>query len=269
MMMILKNKIRKLVMKIMFMMGCLFVQGMVLAESSAVIYPVPPSKMAEFNAKTGGMIEPPENSKKVVLFDARTYDQSVLTNLAQAAENQLFLTCEVRKLRLEEKDDPIRIALSLKKGDVGAVLLFCERESYPTLSAFPEDCVAVVNLTPFQSPDYATYRRRLVREFWRGLGFALGGYGNQVQSGGVMQPVYSIADLDNLPGFSISPMGINSIVMNKVRVGIHRKNPVPYSRACREGWAPHPTNDVQRALYDRFMGHKTRYQIDAEGRTTK
>ena len=27
------------------------------------------------------------------------------------------------------------------------------------------------------------------------------------------------------------------------------KRSVPYSRACREGWAPPPTNDVQRTIW--------------------
>ena len=64
------------------------------------LYPVPPDKMAEFNAKTGGMIDPPPGGKALVLLDAREKDSSTLSNLLFAAELQLAISCEERDIRL-------------------------------------------------------------------------------------------------------------------------------------------------------------------------
>ena len=56
------------------------------APDSGKIYPVPPDKMAEFIAKTGGMIDPPPDGKALVLLDAREKDSSTLSNLLYAAQ---------------------------------------------------------------------------------------------------------------------------------------------------------------------------------------
>lgn len=223
------------------------------------VYPVPPSKMDEFNARTGGLIEAPSDVKKLVLLDARETDKSMLTNLTAAAESMVSIICEVRQIKLPATDAPSRVAFDAKKNGAGAVILFYEREGDPVLSTFPEDAVSLVNLQPLQDPDYNTYRRRLVKEFWRSLGFALGGYGNPMQLGTSFQPVFSVADLDAVKGFSLSPMHINSMQQVKGRLKLFGRNPVPYSRACREGWAPTPTNSVQKAIYDKYFDPAGRF----------
>lgn len=229
---------------------------------SGKIYPVPPSKMEEFNAKTGGLIEPPADSKSVVLLDAREVDNSTLTNLADAAERLVAVGCEIRPVKLATDADPWNVALSTKRTGAGAVILFYERDDAPVLSAFPEDAIVLLNLKPLQNPEYVVYRRRLVKEFWRSLAFAIGGYGNPMQMGSALQPAFSIEDLDEIGGVTLTPLQINAIATVKSRLGIYGTKAVPYSRACREGWAPAPTNNVQRALYQRFRDPSSRFRGD-------
>ena len=42
-----------------------------------------------------------------------------------------------------------------------------------------------------------------------------------------------------------------AISANKSKLGIFSRQMVPYSRACREGWAPFPTNAVQKAFWEK------------------
>jgi len=234
------------------------------ADTSATIRPyvVPPEKMAEFNAKTGGVIDPPPGGKALVVLDAREKDSSTLSNLLFAAELQLTITCEERDIKLAANDDPVKTAFEAKKAGAGAVILFYEREGSPVMTAFPEDAITLVNLQPLQDPSYNVYRRRLVKEFWRSVALTLGGYGNQLQIGGVLQAAFSVQGLDEIPSVSLSPFQINAIQNAKGKLKIYGKKSVPYSKACREGWAPPPTNDVQRALYNRFNDPTQRFRRD-------
>lgn len=219
-------------------------------EPEKTVYPVPPSQMEDFNKRTGGLVDPPANGKKLLILDCREKDSSTLTNLVKAAEMQLSLACSLKKMTLKDAN-PTEVAFSGKSGEIAAVVMLLEKENFPTLSVYPEDAIAIVNLRKMQDPEYNVYRKRLVKEFWRGVGFAIGGYGNLMQ-GGVMLPVYSVTDLDDLVAVSLPATAVNTITVTKNRIGLYRKNPVPYSRAVKEGWAPAPTNEAQRAVWDKL-----------------
>ncbi len=226
------------------------------------ITPVPTSKMAEYNAKTGGLVEPPAKSKVVVLLDARSdSERPSMTNFIASAERMLMVRCERRTICLTGTDCPRKIAIDAKKAGAGAVVLFYERSGDPTLTVFPEDAVALVNMLPLKSPDKSEMSRRFSKEFWRSLGFALGAYGSEAM-GSSLVAVYSLPELDAVRGFGLSPQQLSAVHSVKSRLGMFGKRAVPYSRACREGWAPAPTNAVQRSLYKRFMDPTSRFKED-------
>lgn len=224
--------------------------------------PVHPSKMAEFNAKTGGLVNPPDDNKVMVFLDARTADRTSIDNLSDAASSHIGFRSEVRPAIAVSAVEAFSKAKEVLRADAGAVVVFYENEKEPTLSVYPEDAITLVNVKPLYSSDYPTYRRRLVKEFWRSISFTLGGYACGGTLGSVMQPAFSIADLDAIGGFSIPPPQLG--VINSVRPSLKLYNtlPVPYSRACREGWAPAPTNEVQKALFEKFSNPKTRFNVD-------
>ena len=227
--------------------------GVCAAEKGMEVYPVPPDKMQEYLKRTGGLVYPPDNGKAVVVLDARVKDASPLDNLVDAAAAKVGMKCKLEKL---EARGGAEAAFEAKKNGAGAVVLFMEDANAPALSVFPEEAVSVVNLLPLADDEYNVYRRRLVREFWRAVGFALGGYGAQQQIGSAMQPVFSVKELDEVKGFGLSAMQMNAVKMAKLRLGIHDTRPVPYSRAVREGWAPAPTNDIQRAIWEEVNSAK-------------
>lgn len=226
------------------------------------IYPVPPSKMAEFNAKTGGLVEPPQDAKTVVILDARSVDVPSMRNFADSAERMVSIGCDIKPIKIATNECPRAKAFVEKKAGAGAVILFYERADDPVLSAYPEDAVVLVNLEPLKCDDANKFSRRFSKEFWRSIGFALGGYGNPSQMGTSLQPAFSVADLDAINGFGLVPAQIASIASVKSKLGIYGRKAVPYSRAAREGWAPTPTNDVQRSLYQRFKDPTSRFKTD-------
>ena len=66
----------------------------------------------------------------------------------------------------------------------------------------------------------------------------------------MMQPYYTLKELDGLDNAYIQPM--NMVKMQKFwkRFGVERPRKVPYRAAVKQGWAPPPTNDLQKAVWE-------------------
>lgn len=233
-----------------------------VAVDGVNVFPVHPSKMDEFNAKTGGLVFPPKDAKHLLLLDARKDMTPALDNYVKGAELVARVACEQRKATCDESTNPWKLAKEAKKGNVGAVILFYEREDCPILTIYPEEAIALLNIRPLYDADIKVRNYRFNKEYWRAIGFALGGYANSMQPGSVLQPVYSIAELDALSGTSLSPQQIASISASKSKTKVYGRGAIPYSRAVREGWAPSPTNAIQRALYERFSNPSARFRKD-------
>lgn len=236
-----------------------------VADDAHKTLPVPLSKMAEFNAKTGGLVDPPANAKSLVFLDARTDRTPSLSNQVTNVEMMLGFAIDLKIVALDAKACPRKFAFDARKNGAGAVVLFYEREGDPVLSAYPEDAVVLINARALKAdnPDSRWLSRRVMTEFWRGIAFAMGGYCVPGKMGGEsMQPIFSLKDFERLNGAGLSPMQQTAIANARLRLGIYSRNPVPYSRACREGWAPAPTNDVQKRIYEQIKNPALRFKQD-------
>lgn len=99
--------------------------------------------------------------------------------------------------------------------------------------------------------------RRFDTEFHRVAAVALaGGMGIFKQT--IMQSVRSPTDLDALEGEALSIETMNAIVRNLANAGVSPKRTASYRTACKEGWAPAPTNEVQRVIFERIKADKER-----------
>lgn len=214
--------------------------------------PVHPSRMEEFNKKTGGLVMPPANATKLVYLDARADRKVAFTNNMKAASRLIDFGYAMKDVRLKEGACPLEIARNERKNGAGAVIFFLEHDTLPVLSVYPEEAITILNVKPLVDKDENTYRRRLNKEFWRCVSFTLGGYGGATSGVTVLAPIYSLKHLDDLRTLSLSPSQVNAIAAGKRRLGLFSGNPAPYSRACREGWAPKPTNDVQKAIWEKI-----------------
>lgn len=228
------------------------------------VTPYPASKMNEFNKMTGGLVDPPANAKVLLILDARQEDVPELKRLTEATEELAEVAVDTQKITLDDKACPQKVAFDAKTGKAGAVILIYERDGAPVLSAFPEDGVVLLNVLPLvaDNPNRKWRIRRSVTEYWRSIAFALGGYGMPTQLCNSMQPIFSLKDYETLRGAGLQPVQFSQIQSSKWKLGITGRNPVPYSTACREGWAPAPTNDVQRAIYEKTMNPTARFQQD-------
>ena len=92
--------------------------------------------------------------------------------------------------------------------------------------------------------------------------FTLGGYTQGGVGGSVMQPVFTVSELDAIRGSALNPLQFNGILNAAMKLDLRSDKPVPYSAACKMGWAPPPTNEAQRVIYERFRDPASRFKRD-------
>ena len=140
-----------------------------------------------------------------------------------------------------------------EKDRIGALAatFFVDCDSLPLMTIAPEANVAVINVKELlaDNPKAILLDNRLVREAMRAFAFSLGA-GYSTYEAGVMQPVKSAADLDRFAANFMPPDSANSALQNGTKIGFKPFRRTTYKRACKEGWAPAPTNDFQRAVWD-------------------
>ena len=134
-----------------------------------------------------------------------------------------------------------------------------EREGAATLTIEPEGMRAAVNVRGLAADGAGgeRLRGRVRKEMWRATVYLLGG-GNTRFAHCVMKPVSSLRELDALDADSACPDVFNSVLATAGEFGVRGRRMTTYRRACEEGWAPAPTNDVQRGIWNRGKDAKER-----------
>ena len=232
-----------------------------LADEKAVL-PVPPEKLAEFNARTGGMVSPIDNGKRLWVLDARAGDSVSIEEAIGLGNQVLKLPYLVEKVQLPEGVEPYAFCAGKKDEKHPAIILFYNRKDGASLSVFPENAIACVNVHGLATDDIKLYRERLGKEYWRSVGFIFGAYGLQMP-GCVLQPVSNAEQLDAIKGRQLGPNRFNMVLKTSNALGIQMMRTTTYMRACQEGWAPPPTNDVQKAIWAKFRSDKERGPANA------
>lgn len=189
----------------------------------------------------GGHVLQPVETKEVVLLDCRgETDGDGLSRVA--AEMSSLLSIPVRTGKAENAGCTLRVV----SGDGTSPLLVMPEK--------PEARVDV-NALSADKPSPAVLEARIEKELWRGLVYALGG-GNTYFPKCVMKPVASLSELDALPARAACPDAYARALEGATKFKIRPARRVTYRQAVKEGWAPPPTNDVQKAVWDEVKKQK-------------
>lgn len=209
------------------------------------------SKPAELNEEDAGYLYTPKKGPQILIWDARTNaNERVLNRFLKTNDPANLgapgLPVETEKTPLAEGACPFASASEKLSKDISLVVMIYDGgEKTPRLSVFPEDRVALINsdrLSPILR------EKLLVREISRAIGFT-GGTGYAQYRGCVMQPAFSEAEIAALMGDVLQPMTLQNYKKFENRYGMKRTRLVSYEVACYEGWAPEPTNEVQKVIW--------------------
>ena len=125
-----------------------------------------------------------------------------------------------------------------------------ERTASPGRGVMPEERIAIINAKRYLGgKEPLAPETRLIKEVWRALGF-VGGVGYAPYQNDVLQPVYNLKELDALVYQVMQPMNFQKMYGQMAKFGVKRARHIPYKLAVMEGWAPQPTNEYQKAIWD-------------------
>lgn len=197
----------------------------------------------------GNVIRPGANQGKILILDtqARFCDAaSVISNIYKMVK----LPISIEKGDVSEVSDP---AATLQKRKANVVIFIVDDKTSPTLITAPEDHWVKMNIGQLgkglsgalaEKMFMQRCRKEFIRAFSYGCGAVVSQFPNNVMSVG------KVEDLDFVEEFLPIDMQMRFEKYLK-EIGVTPLRVTPYVQACKEGWAPEPTNDVQRAVWNR------------------
>ena len=201
--------------------------------------------------KTGGFLDVAAVGVSVVVVDTREKPGAAADQFKEVFERLSKTNVKVEKVARNANEKPYAKALAALKANKAAYsILIAESDECPGLCVMPEERIAVINAKRYLGgKDPLAPETRLIKEVWRALGF-VGGVGYAPYQNDVLQPVYNLRELDALVYQVMQPMNFQKMYAQMAKFGVKRARHIPYKLAVMEGWAPQPTNEYQKAIWD-------------------
>jgi len=188
--------------------------------------------------RTGGLVQAPYKGRVVSVVNmGKDVDAKILAEFAQTVEAGLRF--------------PVEVGLS-RSANAGIVLEVRDSDYPAAFIVAPENGYAMVNVAKLRADGASgdKLNDRLFKELWRSLVYLLGG-GNNPQPNCIMKPITSPRELDAFTSRCPCPLSFTFVTDAAKRFGVSPRIIATYLEACQEGWADKPTNDVQRAIWDK------------------
>ena len=197
---------------------------------------------AVVNQRVGGFIERPGTAKGSITY----------VNCQQKApkawiNESIAYFSEVTKFKVNYAEGTFDIKNPKVEGNVAIFIV--EDDGLPTLLIAPESRWALVNIAPIaQEKRPVVFEQRTKKELSRAFAYLCGATGSKYERS-LTRGISSQAELDKNPDYEL-PMDVVQRFWDYMKplggVPVQRAT---YLKACQEGWAPQPTNDVQKAIW--------------------
>jgi predicted Zn-dependent protease len=165
-----------------------------------------------------------------------------------------LLPFEVKTENKSDREKPIELAnTKVEENNVGAVVIIINDDNWPITLSAPERRWTILNIASIDDdlPTKDRIEERLSKLLWIAVGRTLGaGYSSYKPC--VMSPFKNITELDRNPAKKPCPEPFNKMIETGSAYGIRTISISSYRKACEEGWAPAPTNDIQKAIWDKI-----------------
>ena len=210
----------------------------------------PKMTAADRLAKLGGYVVYPNSQKGSVAFidTQKAVDvSSDFTEVIGYFQHQVPVKIDYVK---SEAGEPNTLKTNAK---ANFAVVFISDNAQPTSVIVPEEGYAVVNFAKYTTglklpTDEAKYKRRCARAALKAFVLLCGGGSSRYP--GHVASAQTPQELD----FAHDKLPIDIQDSVKKYLGAAGVTPMKrtiYQKACQEGWAPQPTNDVQRAIWQK------------------
>ena len=153
--------------------------------------------------------------------------------------------------RFDGKFDITIVPEMIKKANAAEVIFIIDDPVLPSILVAHESNWALINVSALASdkPDQLVLEERVRLEMWRTFAL-LNGAANSVMGKCVLKSVFKNSDLDALGAKAFSPEPLNKIFQHLDLTDVAKRETCTYRKACEEGWAPAPKDDVQRKIWN-------------------
>ena len=202
----------------------------------------------------GGFIDIPGKGSIVIVNAQQSFDLNLISNTTTLASNNLKTPFLFR----QGKFDVTTARKTVDSFGATAGLFVIDDPSYPMSLSSTEARWGLVNIAPLRDgADGEKLVKRVAKEFNRVLMFVFGG-GLSSMKTSIMRPIVQPSDLDKCVNVWTPFDTMSSVVNGMAGFGIIRAKRTTYRKACQEGWAPEPTNDVQKVIWEQVRAKPTK-----------
>lgn len=193
----------------------------------------------------------PENAGLFVFVNAQTKVSDADLNKPLATIMGEF---SIRTKLITKKGgefDVRKVPAELKGLDAKGGIWLVDDPSLPVTMVSPEDGWGLINTARLtaDSPDAKKLETRLMRFLNRTFANLHGAADPLMMPACVMKPAVGIKGVDALLCTGYSPETHSKVAGYLTKAGYKSCQSGTYMDACEEGWAPAPTNDVQKAIW--------------------
>ena len=199
---------------------------------------------AVVNQRVGGFVERPGSSKGSVAYI------NCQTKAPRAwIDESIAYFSEVTKFKVTYGEG----AFDLKNPKIegNATIFIIDDGSLPPILVAPESRWAMVNIAPIaQEKRPIFFEQRTKKELSRAFAYLCGATGSKYERS-LTRGITSQSELDKNPDYEL-PMDVVQRFWDYMKaLGVAPAQRTTYLKACQEGWAPAPTNDVQRSVWNK------------------
>lgn len=199
--------------------------------------------IARRERQMGGMLVCPGSGAGRIAFVncQEKFGQNAIDDIAQQLRKLSRLN--IVAVRGDAKLDP---AEARKAHGAEVTIVIADRPDGPLMLLAPEDCWGMVNVARIAAGE--RFNAGCCKALLRTFGMLCGG-GLSLQQGNVLSEVKleKTYDLQNVLPQDVTVRQLKFLA----EMGVKPERRTTYRKACEEGWAPAPTNDVQKAIWDK------------------
>lgn len=202
--------------------------------------------------KTGGILDIPSTGPRALFVDMREKPLLTVDEVARVYRLSSKLDANILK-SVKGASAPLAKAQEIfkDKEPLFLVAIIENEATLPALSVFPEERIGLVNADKLKmkaEKDPSLPELRVAKEMWRAVGF-IAGIGFSDMQNDMMQPFYTIEEIDNCKHAYIQPMNMTKMYKFMNRFDVKKPRRIAYRQAVIEGWALPPTNDYQKVVW--------------------
>ena len=142
-------------------------------------------------------------------------------------------------------------AAELKATGANAAIFIVDDEKLPPSLVAYDSMWAIVNVGKLGEGPSSLMNLRIVKAVYRNFAL-LCGAADTPYAGSLFWPATKPEDIDlvKMPEHPV-PTVVQNIEEHMTRAGMKPIVVATYIKACKEGWAPQPTNDIQKAIWEK------------------